>query len=188
MLTEGNITSIQKCYALFCENHKKDLVDKCSQICDNITERTMKEVRKDGNFARRRCVAFMQCLSLRKVVKSKRINAHEPPKRASCAFYILGRMYCELFKLGRLCRWKYLQRSGFHSTDKVSALTSYCVSGGRLNAYKALSNVHSFTYTHTATTHTATCNCGKTKTEEHTYKTVGIRYVCTICGYWTTTP
>ena len=80
------IQFIQKCYAPFCENHKKGLIDKCFQVCDNITGRTMKEVRKDGNFARRRCVAFMQCLSLRKVVKSKRVNAHEPPKGDLCAF------------------------------------------------------------------------------------------------------
>ena len=107
VLTEGNVTSIQKCYALFCENHEKDLIDKCFQVCDNITGRTMKEVRKDGNFAKRRCVAFMQCLSLRNVIKSKRVNAHEPPKGDLCAFYILGGMYCELSRPGRLCRWEY---------------------------------------------------------------------------------
>ena len=79
-LCVGKYYKYTKTLCIILRKSQKEFVDKCFQICDNITERTMKEVRKDGNFARRRCVAFMQCLSLRKVIKSKRVNAHEPPK------------------------------------------------------------------------------------------------------------
>lgn len=73
--------------------------------------------------------------------------------------------------------------------DNVSALAGLCVSGGRLNAYKAVSKAHTFTtYTKTATAHTGTCSCGDTKTEAHTYTSVGSRYVCSVCGYITMNP
>jgi subtilisin family serine protease len=68
-------------------------------------------------------------------------------------------------------------------TDKLSAFTSNCVSGGRLNAYKALTNAHLYSYTRTATTHTGTCSCGETKTEPHNFIQIGDRSLCPDCGY-----
>ena len=73
-------------------------------------------------------------------------------------------------------------------TDKIAAFSGLCVSGGRLNAYKALSNVHRFSYTCTSTHHTATCSCGETKTQTHTFTNIGVQYVCAACGYITTNP
>ena len=73
-------------------------------------------------------------------------------------------------------------------TDAYSEFTSKCVSGGRLNAYKAVKNAHTFTYTKNATTHTGTCACGEAKTEAHTFTAIGNRYTCVTCGYITTNP
>ena len=73
-------------------------------------------------------------------------------------------------------------------TDTYSAFTSKCVSGGRLNAYKAVKNAHSFSYTKNATKHTGTCACGETKTETHTFAAMGRYYACTTCGYITMNP
>ena len=74
------------------------------------------------------------------------------------------------------------------TVDRVSALSGLCVTGGRLNAYKALQNVHSHTYTHNATRHTGVCNCGHTVIGSHTYNIIGSRYVCSVCGYITMNP
>lgn len=49
------------------------------------------------------------------------------------------------------------------NADSISALASYCVCGGRLNAYKAVSNAH-------------------------TYTNIGVQFVCIPCGHITTTP
>ncbi|MBQ9929538.1 MAG: S8 family serine peptidase [Oscillospiraceae bacterium] len=72
------------------------------------------------------------------------------------------------------------------TVDYVSALSSYCVSGGRLNAYKALSYVHSYTHTYmNASYHTSTCACGTTKTLAHYFIAMGHRQMCADCGYMT---
>ncbi|MBQ9930183.1 MAG: S8 family serine peptidase [Oscillospiraceae bacterium] len=72
-----------------------------------------------------------------------------------------------------------------NGTDKISGLTSYCVSGGRLNAYNALQNAHgNMSYTQkNSTHHTVTCTCGTTWTEEHYFVAVGNRQECYDCGY-----
>ena len=71
-----------------------------------------------------------------------------------------------------------------NNADRISALSSKCVSGGRLNAYKALSNIHVCNYTSkNGTYHTATCSCGMTKTEEHNFRLVGNIERCLECGY-----
>ena len=72
--------------------------------------------------------------------------------------------------------------------DFSSAFSNYCVSGGRVNAYKALLNVHTFSYTHTVSSHTGICPCGEVKIETHTFTNVGVQYVCMACGYITTSP
>ncbi len=73
--------------------------------------------------------------------------------------------------------------------DPVSSLGSRCVSGGRLNAYKAVSNAHSYQYTpKDARQHTATCACGKTTTQSHKFILIGAQYVCESCGYLTINP
>lgn len=71
-----------------------------------------------------------------------------------------------------------------NTSDYFSALSSYCVCGGRLNAYKALNNVHSYTHTpKNASYHTSTCACGTTKTLEHSFIIMGNRQMCADCGY-----
>lgn len=66
-----------------------------------------------------------------------------------------------------------------------------CVSGGRLNAYKA---VHSHAYTYTslnATKHTCNCSCGYSHTENHSWTTISTNdastnatiRTCGKCGY-----
>lgn len=71
------------------------------------------------------------------------------------------------------------------NVDSVNALSTLCVSGGRLNAYKALSKAHSYTYTYNGYTHTATCSCGDTKTENHSFTQVDIYHICYTCGFIT---
>ena len=72
--------------------------------------------------------------------------------------------------------------------DKLSAFAGKCVSGGRINAYMALKNAHTFNYTYTSSSHTGRCSCGEVRTETHTFTNIGVQYVCITCGYTTTSP
>lgn len=62
-----------------------------------------------------------------------------------------------------------------NGVDKVSALSDYCVTGGRLNAYKATNN-HAYTYTDygNATTHKCTCSCGYIVYESHDWQSMSV--------------
>ncbi|MDE7161209.1 MAG: S8 family serine peptidase [Anaeroplasmataceae bacterium] len=67
-----------------------------------------------------------------------------------------------------------LKASILMNVDKVSSLSEYCTTGGRLNAYKALSNphFHSFRYVpKTVSYHQNYCDCGMFSfpLEEHLY-------------------
>jgi len=86
------------------------------------------------------------------------------------------------------------------NVDKVSNLSTYCTSGGRLNAYKALSNpithTHIFNYQNYGdlTYHKATCSlCNYVEYEKHSWEYTQInpyvinpqyipQYECTKCG------
>ena len=70
------------------------------------------------------------------------------------------------------------------NVDPVSALSGLCVTGGRLNAYKAVHD-HTFTYSQiTATTHRRQCTCGINVVESHTRASAGNgRYICADCRY-----
>ena len=79
--------------------------------------------------------------------------------------------------------------------DKLESLNDLCVTGGKLNAYKALVNaqnniIHSYNdhYTPRAKNHIAFCACGASRTETHVtdtstfYTYMGKRYAkCTAC-------
>lgn len=68
--------------------------------------------------------------------------------------------------------------------DAVNSLVDKCASNGRLNAYKAVSNAHSYSFARQdATYHTATCPCGESKVEKHTFVLVAGVYICKHCGY-----
>ena len=70
------------------------------------------------------------------------------------------------------------------TVDPVSALSEYCVTGGRLNAYKAIHD-HTFTYSQiTARTHRRQCSCGIDVVEPHTWASVGNgNFLCADCRY-----
>ncbi len=74
------------------------------------------------------------------------------------------------------------------SVDKIDALEDKCVTGGRLNAYKALKSIHqhNYVYEHTDNLHTYKCICGEVKTSfkhnyEVTYDAKTHLYKC-VCG------
>ena len=73
--------------------------------------------------------------------------------------------------------------------DMLSAYQGKCVSGGRLNAYEALSNPvsHTFSYANIGSSlHMATCTvsgCGYQFVESHSFVQLGSFYRCTKCGY-----
>lgn len=70
----------------------------------------------------------------------------------------------------------------YNSAGK-STFGNLCVSGGRLNAYKAVSN-HMYTYfSNNASTHTRSCHSGSSSSESHTWQVVSNRIVCSECGY-----
>lgn len=79
------------------------------------------------------------------------------------------------------------------TVDPVSAFSSLCVSGGRLNAYAAVLSVHDHEYTNytsvNAVRHKCACSCGDYTLENHTFPSSGavgdgtITYTCTKCGY-----
>ena len=77
------------------------------------------------------------------------------------------------------------------NVDSIGDLSNYCVSGGRLNAYKAVTDanlvnhIHSYAYTNKSVSagHTARCRtCNKTFTEAHTWVTSSTYYRCAKCG------
>jgi len=73
------------------------------------------------------------------------------------------------------------------NVDVVSGLSGLCVSGGRLNAYKALNNVarHTFTYTNRGVNfgHLSTCTlCNFSIVEEHVWQYVATMYRCIRCN------
>ena len=75
------------------------------------------------------------------------------------------------------------------TVDTFSSLSGLCVTGGRLNAYRALSNVHNHTYSYVNTVHLGRCACGHVIPEEaHNFVKIGVNYVCSVCGYVTTNP
>lgn len=67
--------------------------------------------------------------------------------------------------------------------DEVDELSDKCVTGGRLNAYKALSNPHKHSYVKFSAVnnekHTKTCDCGYTVTEKHN----SINHYCADCEF-----
>ena len=75
-----------------------------------------------------------------------------------------------------------------NNVDKIDALKDKCVTGGRLNAYKALKSIHqhNYVYEHTDDLHTYKCICGEVKTSfrhdyEVTYDAKTHLYKC-VCG------
>ena len=67
----------------------------------------------------------------------------------------------------------------------LSSLSGMCVSGGKLDAYRALHG-HSFTYSNiTNSTHIRACTCGITRVESHNFTPNGSGYLCLDCGYYT---
>lgn len=72
------------------------------------------------------------------------------------------------------------------AADGVNAFTNKCVSGGRLNAYKAIqaSHVHRYIYTCTSSHHSAACRCGATiSPQAHRWMELDGITICRICGY-----
>ncbi len=73
-----------------------------------------------------------------------------------------------------------------NNCDLVNQLSEKCVSGGRLNAYKAVLNTHyydSFTK-RTSVSHAAICACGNTVLESHTWVLMNTgTYICSKCAY-----
>ena len=74
-----------------------------------------------------------------------------------------------------------------YDEDDNNVYGAYCTSGGRLNAYKALSNrvcAHTYTYANQGINsgHRCTCSrCGYTCTENHTWVAILSMYQCSKC-------
>jgi hypothetical protein len=70
------------------------------------------------------------------------------------------------------------------SVDPVFVLSSKCVTGGRLNAYKAV-HPHTIVCTTTDLDHTYGCACGFIQSSGvHSFGPKTFKgYVCTVCGY-----
>ena len=85
-----------------------------------------------------------------------------------------------------------------NGSKKVTALNGLCLSGGRLNAFGALSNANSSNHTHNFVycelnnqTHTIVCSCGYTSVNTHlfTYTHNSTQHTSTcFCGYTTIQP
>lgn len=58
-----------------------------------------------------------------------------------------------------------------------------CVSNGRLNAYKVLSDAHTYAYTKKNAGHRGVCSCGKVVEENHTLVVSGSYLCCEKCDY-----
>ncbi|MCH5152807.1 MAG: S8 family serine peptidase [Clostridiales bacterium] len=68
-----------------------------------------------------------------------------------------------------------------NNCDKVGALNGYCVTNGRLNAYKALNNSHNYQCSYkNNTTHTKYCKCGYSVDMGHLF----VDHICVECGYY----
>ena len=82
------------------------------------------------------------------------------------------------------------------SVDVKPWLANYCVTGGRLNAEKAVKNalLHTYSYTNeNVAEHKCTCTCGYTFTENHEWYLINPsatlpRYACRYCQAITTLP
>ena len=72
------------------------------------------------------------------------------------------------------------------SVDKFQALSTKCVTGGRLNAYKAV-HPHTIVCTTTELKHTSGCSCGYIQSSEaHSFRAnIPEGYICKVCGYIT---
>lgn len=108
-----------------------------------------------------------------------------------------------------LSKYPYLSASDIKQTimnnadivldeNGTSVFSNYCVSDGRLNAYRALSNpIHTHKYIYedygNSTTHKCTCNCGYITYENHVWKLIYVQpsstspmalpqYQCTKCN------
>ena len=70
------------------------------------------------------------------------------------------------------------------TADPVLSLSDYCVCGGRLNAYDALSfrRIHNFSVTrYTVWQHKYSCSCGYSYYETHSWN--ALKTKCMTCGY-----
>ena len=73
-----------------------------------------------------------------------------------------------------------------NTVDRIDAFDGLCVSGGRLNAFAAVSacHTHLFVYTYTSSQHSATCRCGATiSPQAHRWMELDGITICRICGY-----
>ena len=84
-----------------------------------------------------------------------------------------------------------LKNKLLEGVDSVANFSGLCVTGGRLNAFKAVHS-HAFSYTSlNATKHTCTCSCGYSRTENHSWTTISTNdastnatiRTCGKCGY-----
>lgn len=82
------------------------------------------------------------------------------------------------------------------SVDNVVALNGLCVTGGRLNANRALLECdmeHQYQYSYTSSSHLQSCICGSSLTEYHSYSYSNVtatthKQTCAPCGYNTVVP
>ena len=65
----------------------------------------------------------------------------------------------------------------------VSSLNGLCVTGGKLNAYRALHDHSYTTRQYNSSYHLIACDCGISRQEAHTYRQLGTNRVCTKCSY-----
>ena len=78
---------------------------------------------------------------------------------------------------------KNLKESILNNCDSISSLQSYCVTGGRLNAYKALVNAHKHDYRFdyvSISYHQRDCACGYSDTVFHSFE----NSYCVDCGFY----
>lgn len=87
-----------------------------------------------------------------------------------------------------------IKKAILDNVDEIDALEGKCVTGGRLNAYAALSNCnpsHDGVWEWETTStygHTGYCTCGELVTKAHTYRYSNItdtthKQTCTVCDY-----
>ena len=70
-----------------------------------------------------------------------------------------------------------------NTCDKIATFTNLCASGGRLNAYNAVSNTHDMMCRKgNISSHNWVCDCGKTIAEMHSWISVGTKKMCGVCG------
>ena len=74
---------------------------------------------------------------------------------------------------------KAIKETILNNCDEIDDLSELCVTGGRLNAYKALSNPHKHSFKYSIeddSNHTKTCECGYSVTEAHPYQKRYVKY------------